>query len=129
MKQNSTLCIKDLKNFQELDYINSIWYAIMKMDANLLNLLLEDDINYEDIGKQAFIEKLNDRFNEYKTLGDSELQMDLDHCKSCNCDQPVCKFVGNHSGKHFALYFEIKSDEIKDIYHCNWYGDSDFFPF
>ena len=75
MKQNSTLGIKDLKNFPELDYINSIWYAIMKMDTNLLNLLLEDDIDYEDIGKLAFLEKLNDRFNEHKTLGDSELLM------------------------------------------------------
>jgi hypothetical protein len=127
MKQNSILSINDLKKNKELDYINSIWYAIMKMDTNLLNFLLEDDIDYEDIGKQGFIEKLNDRFNDHKTRGDSELFMDFDHCKLCNCNQPVCKFVGNRSGKHFALYFEMENKEIKDIYHCNWYGDMDFF--
>ena len=127
MRQNSILSISDLKRKIELDYINSIWYAIMKMDSYLLLTLLEDDMTYEDLRKQEFVDLLNDRFNNHKTLGDSELLLDLDYCKSCNCDKPVCKFIGNNSGKHFALYFEINKGEINDIYHCNWYGDIDFF--
>ena len=95
------------------------------MELGFLNLLLDDAINYENIGKLKFIEKLNDRFNEHKTLGDSELLLDLDYCKSCNCNKPVCKFIGNYSGKHFALFFEMTKEEITDIYHCNWYGNSD----
>jgi len=126
MKRNSVLKIEDLIPLNELDYINSIWYAIMKMESGLLNLLLDEDIDYEDIGKLNFIEKLNDRFNDHKTLGDSELLLDLDYCKSCNCDKPVCKFVGNNSGKHFSLFFEMCEEEITDIYHCNWYGDDLF---
>ena len=127
MKQNSVLKVKDLRPLAELDYINTIWYAIMKMELGFLNLLLVDGINYENIGKLKFIEKLNDRFNEHKTLGDSELLLDLDYCKSCHCNKPVCKFIGNYSGKHFALFFEMTKEEITDIYHCNWYGDNDFF--
>ena len=127
MKQNSVLKVKDLRPLVELDYINTIWYAIMKMELGFLNLLLDDAINYENIGKLKFTEKLNDRFNEHKTLGDSELLLDLDYCKSCNCNKPVCKFIGNYSGKHFALFFEMTKEEITDIYHCNWYGDNDFF--
>ena len=129
MKQNSVLKVKDLRPLTELDYINTIWYAIMKMELGFLNLLLDDAINYENIGKLKFIEKLNDRFNEHKTLGDSELLLDLDYCKSCNCNKPVCKFIGNYSGKHFALFFEMTKEEITDIYHCNWYGDNSLFPF
>ncbi len=122
MKQNSILNLNDLKKKPKLDYVSSIWYAIMEMDSFMLNNLLNDDMTYEDISKKDFIEKLNDRFNNHKTLGDSELLMDLDHCKSCNCNQPVCKFIGNNSGDHFALYFEFKDGEVSDIYHCNWYG-------
>ena len=126
MKQNSILTISDLKHTGNLTYINSIWYAIMKMDAFLLLNLLEDDMTYEDVSKKEFVEILSDRFNHHKTLSDSEFFMDFDYCKGCNCNQPVCKFVGNVSGKHFGLFFEIKNDIITDIYTCNWYGDIDF---
>ncbi|WP_027137229.1 hypothetical protein [Gaetbulibacter saemankumensis] len=126
MKRNSVLKLEDLTSLDELDYINSIWYAIMKMEVGLLKLILADDIDYEDIGKLKFIEKLNDRFNNHKTHGDSELLLDLDCCKGCNCNKPICKFVGNHSGMHFALFFEMTDEKITDIYHCDWYGDIDF---
>lgn len=94
--------------------------------TRVTELLLHDNINYEDIGKEKFIDKLRGRFDYYKSLGDTELELDFDFCKSCNCDQPICKFVGNTSGKHFALYFDMKKSIIKDIYHCNWYGKIDF---
>jgi hypothetical protein len=125
MKQYSAVSIKDLKTHKELDYINSVWYAIMNMDSFALLNLLSDRITYQDVSKQEFVNKLNDRFNNYKTLGDSELRMDFDYCRSCNCNKPVCKFIGNHSKKHFALFFEIHKGRITDIYHCNWYGDVD----
>jgi len=118
--------IKDFKKSETIDSTTEIWMAIMSMDPYLLNQLLDDEIDYEDIGKQKFIKKLNDRFQNHRTLGDSELLLDLDHCKSCNCDQPICKFIGNVSGKHFGLYFDIQKGKIMDIYHCNWYGNIDF---
>lgn len=126
MKQNTMLSINDLLGYERLDYINSIWYAIMKMEIPFLKILLEKDIDYEDIGKDMFIEKLNSRFENHKTFGDSEFLLDLDYCNGCNCNKPVCKFIGNVSGKHFALFFELKNEEISDIYHCNSYGDKNF---
>ena len=116
---------KDLEQEKKLDYINQIWLAIMQMNVYGLQKLLENEIDYEDIGKIKFIEKLGDTFNRHRTLGDSEFYLDLDRCRSCNCDLPVCKFVGNNSGNHFALFFELKKEEIIDIYHCTWYGDVD----
>ena len=59
----------------------------MNMSPYTLTELLDDDIDYEDIGKDKFIEKLNDRFNDHKTQGDSELLLDLDYCKGCNCNR------------------------------------------
>lgn len=109
-------------NTDNLEEVAAIWVAIMSMDVSLLYYMLDDSIDYEDIGKIKFIQKLTDRFEKHKTLGDSEFYLDLDCCKSCNCEQPVCKFVGNHSQKHFALYFDIQHECIVDIYHCNFYG-------
>ena len=129
MKRNSVLSKNDIEKKSSLDYLNQIWLSIMQMNVFALDQLLDENIDYEDIGKAKFIEKLNDTFTQYRTLGDSELVLDLDHCNGCVCNQPVCKFSGNHSGNHFALYFEIKNNEIVDIYHCNWYGKQNDLPF
>lgn len=40
--------INDLKKTK--DEITNIWLAIMKMDNYALNLLLDDNIDYEDLG-------------------------------------------------------------------------------
>ena len=51
------------------------------------------------------------------------------------CDTPgypivYGKFIGDRSGRSFALYFDFKGKEIVDIYHCTLYGDmSEDFPF
>ncbi|MFZ2283407.1 MAG: hypothetical protein WAV86_05990 [Lutibacter sp.] len=88
-----------------------------------LELILNAEINYEDIRKDKFIKKLSDGFNDHLAWGDSELLPDFDSCNGCNCNQAVCKFIGNYSGKTFALFFEIKNEKINDIYHCYSYGD------
>lgn len=129
MKRYSNVKVSDFSSYKNLDYINSIWYAIMKMNVTLLNLLLKDDVNYEDIGKLKFIDKLGYKFKAFKELGDTELYLDLDYCRACNNNKPICKFIGNNSDTHFALYFDIKQGEIKDIYHCNWYGCTPMNPF
>ena len=119
--------LKDFNNTHHSAAINRIWFAIMEMNSFTLEMLLDAKIDYEDIGKDKFIEKLYDKFQEHRTWGDSELLIDFDSCNGCNCNQPVCKFIGNHSGKTFALYFEIQKEKITDIYHCNWYGDKKLF--
>lgn len=125
MKNKSTFTIADLRKHEKLEYINHIWLAIMIMQTVLLDFLLDETIDYEDIGKEKFISKLNNRFNYHKSIGDDELEMVLDSCKGCNCNQLIYKFIGNNSGENFALYFDMDKNAIKDIYHCNKYG-SDF---
>lgn len=125
MKHNSTLKLAELGDLYDLGTINAVWLAIMKMEPVSLELLLDDSIDYEDIGKERFIDKLRAHFDYHRSLGDTELELDLDSCKGCNCDQPISKFIGNNSGKHFALYFDMDENTITDIYQCNWYG-SDF---
>lgn len=124
MKENAIIKLQDLDSHKKVNEFSLICYAIMCMDSNFLFDLLDDGIDYEDIGKTSFVIKLKNRFIEHKIMGDSELVMDLDYCLGCNCDKPICRFIGNNSKKHFGLYFEMKDDKIIDIYHCNLYGSS-----
>jgi len=122
MKKAKQHTISDLTSGYKPNYINQIWIAIMEMNSFALMQLLDENINYEDIGKEKFIAKLNDTFNEYRSKGDSELLLDLNTCNSCNKGEPVCKFMGNVSRRSFSLFFEFTNGNITDIYHCNWYG-------
>lgn len=114
--------VRDMKPHRKLTLIHHIWMAIMQMDADYLDELLDDDLEYEDVSKGEFIEKLRSRFIDHLVQGDTELYMDLSTCLGCQCNSPVCKFIGNNTGEHFALYFELDGEEILDIYHCNLYN-------
>jgi hypothetical protein len=118
--------LNDFKMLKQSDELISIFRAIMTMDSNELSILFDDNIDYEDIGKEKFIDKLKEHFNKHKIYADSEFYLDFDFCNGCNCEMPICKFIGNNSKLHFALFFEITQDNIADIYHCNWYGNNSF---
>ncbi len=117
--------VEDL-NLKKLEEVHHIWLAIMKMDIYRLESLLDESIDYEDVGKTKFIEKINNRFNHHRSLGDNELYLDLVKCNGCKNKENVCRFLGNSSNQSFALYFESKDNQISDIFHCTWYGDMDF---
>lgn len=121
MMEKNTLV--GLKKYQKVDNFNAICNAIMNMDSNALNDLLSEEIIYEDLGKQKFILKLRRTFIRYILKGDTKFNLDLDSCNYCNCNEPVCKFIGNNSNEHFALYFHFENNEIIDIYHCLNHGE------
>lgn len=116
------------KDFIEnnLEEVHYLWIAIMKMNIYELENLLSDTIDYEDIGKTKFIEKINRRFNQHLSWGDKELYLDLIKCNGCKNKENVCRFTGNVSNKSFALYFEFKEGIISDVHHCTWFGDMEF---
>jgi hypothetical protein len=121
--------LADFNEDKNFETIHDIWVAIMEMNVSKLKLLLKDDILYEDIGKQLFIEKLERKFYKHRDSGDNQLYLNLDKCNGCKSKETVCTFTGNQSGKSFALYFEIEEQEIIDIFHCTWYGGLTFEDF
>ncbi|HUH27702.1 hypothetical protein [Gelidibacter sp.] len=123
MNAHGIITLEDLTYHKKVNSLTLFCHAIMCMNSNNLFDLLDGDIDYEDIGKINFILKLKNRFIEHQIMGDTELKLDLDHCLNCNCDQPVCRFVGNNSKSEFALFFDIKENKIVDIYHCHLYGE------
>lgn len=127
MKQKALFTCEEFESYKKINDVSMICYAIMNLNSLFLKELLDDSIDYEDIGKDKFIKKLENRFIYHRTIGDTELLLDFDYCNSCNCNEPICRFIGNISKEHFGLYFDMENDQIKDIYHCNWYGNSPLF--
>lgn len=117
------LSYSEINLFRKLEPIHEVWIGIMSMDEVYLAESLRDDIDYEDIGKKEFVKLLTNRFWIHRKLGDLELLLDFDYCAGCQCGNVVCKFIGDQSGKHFALLFEWTEGEISDIYHCHLYEE------
>ncbi len=118
--------LKDFESVRKNDDFVNIFIAVMHMNTSRLYELFDNDIDYADVGKNKFIDMLNETFRKHKICGDSEFYLDLDYCLGCNCNLHVCKFIGNNSNLHFTVFFAMSNGEITDIYLCKWYGDHGF---
>lgn len=93
-----------------------------KMDIEMLEVLLNDDQTYQDARKDAFIEKLKEAFNTFKTVNDTSLQAFRGICVSSECSNSGCSgysFWGSNSKNHLDLIFEETELDFKDIYVCS----------
>ena len=95
--------------------------AISEMDIKALELILEDNISYQDTTKTIFLEKLDEVFNEFKKE-DNKLIAYQGKCNSDECtnkNKNGISFVGNKSGRY--INFVIEENEngtAKDLYTC-----------
>jgi len=102
----------------------SLVTAISEMNSKALELILEDDISYQDTTKEIFLNKVQTLFEAYKKAGDTELRS---YPGTCNADCTLCenygksgfRLVGNNSANYTDLIFELAGEDIKDIYHCS----------
>ena len=95
--------------------------AISEMDIKALELILEDNVSYQDTTKTIFLEKLDEVFIEFKKE-DNKL---IDYQGKCNSNECSNKnkngfsFVGNKSGRYINFIIEENEDgTLKDIYTC-----------
>jgi hypothetical protein len=96
--------------------------AITEMDLESLNLILDENLTYQDASKEMFLNKLNEIFEELKKSNDT-LQSHSGKCGSKDCsnhDKNGVLFCGRNSGKHFNLIIEEDENEnVNDLYYCN----------
>jgi len=102
--------------------VTSLVNAISEMDIKALDLILEDNVSYQDTTKTIFLDKLDEVFREFKTK-DNKLIAYHGKCNSNECinnnKTGVC-FVGNISGRYINFIIEENEDgTIKDIYTCS----------
>lgn len=97
-----------------------------KMDISLLEILLDDNLTYQNVSKALFLKKINAIFNTLKTKGDTFLISFRGVC--VGCESKGCggyTFVGNHSRTSLDLVFEEDIEKFTDIYSCNDFSTKD----
>ena len=101
--------------------LEAIIYFIQKLDLEMVEMILKDDLTYQDLEKKKFIQILRDGFFEFNEAGDEYLNVYKTSCNSCNKGKLAYLFVGNKSKNYMCFYFDTKNGEIDDMYECNWF--------
>lgn len=101
--------------------------AICKMDLDTINLILEDDVSYQNTTKTIFLEKLKHQFLKLKNEDTHLVPYEGNCCAEASvCDNSNKKgvlFMGNNTGKYFNLIIEEnKESGISDVYNCDTFS-------
>ena len=101
---------------------SSLIKAISEMNNKVLELILEDDVSYQDTTKSIFLQKLKEVFKDFQKE-DNKLIPYEGICNSDECTNKNKKgiaFVGNKSGRYINFIIEENENGyVKDIYRCS----------
>ena len=102
--------------------ISGLINAISEMDCKAIELILEDNVSYQDTTKSIFLQKLKEVFTDFQKE-DNKLIPYEGKCISDKCTNKNKKgiaFVGNKSGRYINFIIEQNEDStVKDIYTCS----------
>ena len=102
--------------------ISGLINAISEMDCKAIELILEDNVSYQDTTKSIFLQKLKEVFTDFQKE-DNKLIPYEGKCISDKCTNKNKKgiaFVGNKSGRYINFIIEQNEDRtVKDIYTCS----------
>lgn len=100
---------------------DALIYFIRKLDIEMIDSLLDNNLTYQDFPKYLFVQKLGYAFDKFITMGDIQLYTYTGVCSSNLCSKG-CKgirFVGNKSGLFMDLIILETEGNVKDIYECH----------
>ncbi|HQV78315.1 MAG TPA: hypothetical protein PLJ42_08530 [Chitinophagales bacterium] len=98
-----------------------IYYTVW-MDIEMLDLILNDEIEYDVTNKTEFISKLGSTFELLQSNGNTSLGAHAGFCGSKICDNSCCSgytFISNKSKHHFNLILKAKNGTIVELFECN----------
>ena len=102
--------------------ISGLINAISEMDCKAIELILEDNVSYQDTTKSIFLQKLKEVFKDFQKE-DNKLIPYEGKCNSDKCSNKNKKgiaFVGNKSRRYINFIIEQNEDStVKDIYTCS----------
>lgn len=91
------------------------------MDVQMLELLLEENLLYDGVDKNTFLERLEELFDEFKSNKDDRLVLLKGKSNSKNFEynnESGYALVGNNSKCHTAFIFKETYNDIIRINHC-----------
>lgn len=99
---------------------DAFYYFLQRMDIEMIDLLLDDKITYQDFEKKKFINLLDDAFDKFTRQGDTFLLTSTEHCNSKTCHYKLkrCLLTGNESENFMNILVETEGDRITDLLEC-----------
>tara|TARA_R110002049_G_scaffold308133_1_gene511032 strand:- start:5856 stop:6245 length:390 start_codon:yes stop_codon:yes gene_type:complete len=99
--------------------VYSFIQACTKLDASILEPLINEDQLFDDLDKYRFLDFLKGQFDYAKELGFTETIMQRGKCGLCIIGHSTFEFYGKDGKIRFAYIIEEKEGEIKNIFNCN----------
>ncbi len=101
--------------------------AFENLDADMLEVLLNDGQAYQDVPKDIFVEELRRYFTKIKTYEGVDLNFKAckGHCGSCNKEKTGYSFINSENESMMSLIFDETEDDYTDIYKCGSFSPLD----
>lgn len=90
------------------------------LDADMLDILLNDGQSYQDVPKDVFVEELRRYFTKIKTDEGVNLNFKAckGHCGVCNKEKTGFSFINSENESMMSLIFDETEEDYTDIYRC-----------
>jgi hypothetical protein len=128
-KDGSRIVLNEEGNVSLKTQADAVLYFIQNLDNDMLNLVLDENRQYQDYDKHTFIKKLSYAFDIFYKRGNTYLNRYEGKCNSGVCTNSNCigfSFVGNKTNDYMDLILEIKNDRVLDIYECSKFENDGF---
>jgi hypothetical protein len=122
LKNKVQLCKWYLRDMQTIHtHLGCILYHLQRMDEEMVSDLLNDAFTYQEMKKEEFIHKLSLAFHQFKEKGNTYLDRSEGFCNAqiCNYKKSGFLFKGDTTEHYMALIFEVKDEQVVDIYECS----------
>ncbi len=99
--------------------VDKIVVAFSEMNIEELVKLLDEEIDYQDLGKWRFLALIKKQFEQFQKDGDTYLFQEASQCMGCSFGTFGFIFKGNKSERKWSLVFKVEDKALVDIYECN----------
>jgi len=118
---------KEASTDQVKTQADAIIYFLQKLDIEMVDDILYDNITYQDFKKGIFIQKLGVALDEFIGSGDDFLRCYKGFCKEKLCGYRCdgYSFIGNHSNNYMDLIIKVENGQVLDMYECSSFKNLD----
>ncbi|MCG7856701.1 hypothetical protein MD537_06975 [Flavihumibacter sediminis] len=96
--------------------------AFRKLDLLMIDLLLDENLRYQEMPKASFLKKLGLAFAIFRDCGNSQLLAFPSRCTgTCGSGDDMLNFffVGDSSPHYMTLIIQVKEGRVADLFECN----------
>lgn len=95
--------------------------AFEELDAEMLDVLLNDGQSYQDVHKKTFVAELKSYFSDLRNDRDykTDFKAVRGMCTNCNKGKKGYSFVNSDGESFMSMVFEESDDDYTDIYKCS----------